>query len=162
MRVTFRQATLDDLDSLLRIEQQAFPAHVYHPINRRQFRYLLSRAQAEIWLAEQDSATGPQVCGAAILFFRKGATYARLYSIAVLPSGQGQGVGTALMEQVEARARAKGLRALRQEVRADNLTLINRHLRRGYRPYGQAADYYPDGSACLKLTKDLNQEPGHE
>ena len=122
----------------------------------------MTRAQAEIWLAEQASATGRQVCGAFVLFFRKGASYARLYSIAVLPSAQGQGVGAALMEQAEARARAKGLHELRQEVRANNHSLINRHLGRGYRPYGQTANYYPDGSPCLKLTKDLNKEPGHE
>lgn len=155
MRVTLRQATLDDLDRLLAIEQQAFPADLFHQISRRQYRYLLTRARAEIWLAALQGSADPLACGASILLFRKGADFARLYSIAVLPSGQGQGVGSALMAQAEDRARDRGLSALCQEVRADNQALIDRHRRNGYRPYGQTPAYYPDGTACLKLIKDL-------
>lgn len=62
-----RQAGLHDLDSLMLLEEMVFHAAEYHLIGRRQYRYFLQEANAEIWVVEIDG----QVRASAILFYQK-------------------------------------------------------------------------------------------
>jgi hypothetical protein len=41
------------------------------------------------------------------------------------------------------------------EIRADNRKLLDRYLGLGYSRYRDVADYYPDGSGCIKLKRNL-------
>lgn len=148
-----RQAHIGDSDTLYAIEQHVFETQSYHIITRRQYRYLLTKANADILLAEKK---GGESCGAAVLLYRKNADYARLYSVGVLAAYRGQGAGAALLRAAEERARQKGLREMRQEVREDNGALIARYRTNGYTPYGTSENYYPDGAACVKLKKDIS------
>lgn len=146
-----RQALVSDVDALCILERNVFDVTRFHLVSKRQFRYLLTKGNAEIWVADDDGS----ILGAAILFFRKNYAYGRLYSIAVDPSAQGGNVGRALFEAVENRVVAKGLKGMAQEVRADNERLLQRYLKIGYTVYGEEADYYPDGASCIKLRRDL-------
>jgi ribosomal protein S18 acetylase RimI-like enzyme len=74
-----RIATPLDVESLFRIENRSFLSDGF---STRTFRYLLSKANAT-------------------LLFSRGTSLARLYSIAVDPEHQGQGIGWSLLRAAE-------------------------------------------------------------
>lgn len=151
MEFLYRTATSSDLAALLQVESQAF---VHDRMNRRSFRWLLRRGNAAVVVAE--SAEG--LLGYALVLFRRGATVARLYSLALAPEARGRGLGGGLLEQAERCARQCGCRALRLEVRVDNPAAIGLYETRGYRRFGRHAGYYADGADAWRYEKPLAQE----
>jgi len=149
MSLIIRLATLSDVDSLCAIEQQSFAPSLYHLTSRRQFRYLINKGNAEIWLAELHG----QACGMAVLFFKANSRFVRLYSIAVLPAFQGRDVGLALFECAQKQGLHKKLMGLSLEIRSDNKKHYDRYRALGYKDVGTVEDYYPDHSPCIKLQK---------
>lgn len=141
-----------DIQSLVLIEQSAFDPSLYHLISVQQFRYILTKANAEIWIATSDST----ICGMYVLFFRQNSTYARLYSLAVTSAFQGGEVGKKLFVHAEKRVLEKGLTGMLQEVRADNDRLITRYIKLGYEIIGTVKNYYPDGVSGIKLKRDIH------
>lgn len=153
MNLTIRKAKIKDLDDLVEIEKSAFDQNYYYLISKSQFNYLLTKANAEIWLAFQ----GEVKCGMIVLLYRKNSHYARLYSISVLPDFQGRGIGNQLMAHGQKSIIAKGLKEIRQEVRSDNKKLIKKYKKDGFKIYVKQSKYYPDGVSCCKLKKNLNE-----
>jgi ribosomal-protein-alanine acetyltransferase len=147
MGSVIRPATLHDLDALLELEQ-AFPGD---RITRSSFRHLLTKAHADVFVFEQDG----KLLGNAVVLYRKGFHGARLYSVVVDPQARGQGVGAALLEQVENAAVRQRCVSIRLEVREDNAPAIRLYERHGYSVVGRTADYYQDHSAALRMSKRL-------
>ncbi|MBL8668036.1 MAG: GNAT family N-acetyltransferase, partial [Rhodospirillales bacterium] len=108
-----RPATADDIPILIDIENRAFASD---RISRRAFRYLLSKANAK---ALVETGADGAVRGYALLLFNRGTSLARLYSIAVDPRWQREGIGRTLLATAEAAARERGAAWMRLEVRAD-------------------------------------------
>ena len=152
MALSITPARMTDLDRLLAIEGAAFDSKLYVWMTRRQFAAHLASPRALILLA-RDSGVGP--VGYALCFRRRGTFYLRLYSLAVDPAFQGGRVGAELFQGVEDAARAEGL-GVQLEIRADNRKLLDRYLRLGYARYRDVADYYPDGSGCIKLKREMS------
>ena len=48
MNIDIRRATGSDLLELLTLEQAVFPPNLYHLINKRQYKYLLQKANADM------------------------------------------------------------------------------------------------------------------
>lgn len=146
--VPIRPATEADLAALVALEQQAFRGD---RMSRAQYRRHLRSAGASVLVA---TAAG-DLLGSALVFFRRGSTLARLYSIATAPAARGRGLGARLLAAAEAAARARGCRALRLEVRVDNPAAIGLYERAGYRRIGAYADYYDDGADAWRYEKPL-------
>lgn len=147
--VRVRRAELDDLDDLVALENASFAGD---RLSRAQYRRHLDSATARVLVA---SANHRHFLGTAVVFFRKGATAARLYSIATRPEARGKGVGTALLAASEAAARQRGCRALRLEVRADNAGAIRLYEQLGYRRIARLDGYYEDGAGGWRYEKAL-------
>lgn len=143
-----RPATLDDLDDLVLIENTTFETD---RISRRNFRYLLTKANASTLVEEQDGV----VRGYAMVLFHTGTSLARLYSYAVHPDWHRQGIGRSLVESVEALALEQECIALRLEVRRDNRASLSVFERLGYRYLQMVPDYYEDHAAALRFEKIL-------
>ncbi|MGD8547448.1 MAG: GNAT family N-acetyltransferase/peptidase C39 family protein [Thiohalophilus sp.] len=143
-----RPATPDDLDELVRIENVSF---VTDRFSRRNFRYLLTKANACTLVDEQDGC----LRGYVMLLFNTGTSLARLYSYAVDPDWRGQGVGQALVNAAEQEAMAHDCIALRLEVRRDNTASIRLFEKNGYRAIGTVEDYYEDHMDALRFEKSL-------
>lgn len=144
-----RLAGSQDLDNLVAIENQAF---ITDRFNRRSFRYLLTRANAETLLFEVSG----KVVGYVMLLFHKGTSLARLYSLAVLPNFQGQGIGRKLIEAAEKVASEHDCSSLRLEVRSDNQSGIRLYKAMGYRRFGKPVeDYYEDHMDAFRFEKRL-------
>lgn len=144
-----RRAEPRDLEALVMLETQVFD---YDRMSRAQFRRHLTSRSALILIAE----TGPTLLGAAVIFFRIGITYARLYSLASAPRARGRGVGAALLDAAEAAARERGADRIGLEVRTDNNGAISFYEKHGYHRLGCHKGYYDDGADAYRYAKNLS------
>ncbi|MDE2309185.1 MAG: GNAT family N-acetyltransferase [Xanthomonadaceae bacterium] len=147
--VRVRRAEASDLDDLVSLEQRTFDSD---RLSRAQYRRHLDSDSARVLVASADHR---HFLGSAVLFFRKGSAVARLYSLATQPDARGKGIGTALVEAVEAAAHRRRCRMLRLEVRADNTAAIALYERQGYRRTGFLEGYYEDGADGWRYEKPL-------
>ena len=144
-----RSAVVGDLSALLRLEEASFATD---RINRRQFRYLLTRGRATILVAEDQGA----ILGYVLVLFSSGTSVARIYSIAVAAQARGQGVGRGLVRAAEAAAWEQDRAYLRLEIRRDNLASQALFEGAGYRRFGVLSDYYEDHMEALRYEKALS------
>jgi [ribosomal protein S18]-alanine N-acetyltransferase len=143
-----RRATLADVDTLEAFETRVFAGD---RLSRRSFRYYVTTPTAVLRVMKQDGV----IAAYSLLAFRKGSAGARLYSIAVDPAFEGQGLGRALLKSAEKDARAAHCTTLRLEVRVDNKRAIALYEKNGYRRFGEIEDYYEDGATAICLKKGL-------
>ncbi|TVQ86057.1 MAG: GNAT family N-acetyltransferase [Chromatiaceae bacterium] len=153
--VALRPATLADLDALLALELASFSSD---RLNRRQFRHLLTRAQALLLVAtaaDQGNAPGAPLLGYVLVLLNRATAVARLYSIAVAAAARGRGIGRALVMAAEAATWNANRAWLRLEVRQDNPASQRLFERLGYRRFGVRADYYQDHMTALRYEKAI-------
>ncbi|MEO7073166.1 MAG: N-acetyltransferase [Rhodanobacter sp.] len=122
-------------------------------LSRAQYRRHLDSDSAQVLVA---SASHNHFLGAAVLFFRKRSTVARVYSLATQPQARGKGVGTALLRAAEHAARRRACHALRLEVNVRNAKAMRLYERLGYRRIGRYARYYQDGTDAWRYEKTLD------
>jgi len=146
-----RPAGLRDLEALLAIENSCFDLD---RLSRRSFRYMLTKAHATTLLYEDQAG----IRGYAMLLFNRGTSMARLYSIAVMESLRGQGVGQALVEAAENVALEHDCTYLRLEIRPDNRASQKLFGQLGYRQFGVHLDYYEDHMEALRFEKHLGDQ----
>ena len=155
-----RKAERKDLNALLALENRCFSTD---RLSRRSFRHFLAAQDAKdneqpsssLWLVLASDLPDAEVIAYGLLLFRRGTGLARLYSIAVSPAHQGQGIAGVLLETLEQEAAERHQVFMRLEVRQDNLTAIALYEKRGYRRFGMIKDYYEDGQAALRMEKRL-------
>ncbi|WP_416884916.1 GNAT family N-acetyltransferase/peptidase C39 family protein [Marinospirillum sp.] len=152
----WRSAELADLPALLALEQQAFQGD---RLTRRQLRWLIQKGHAQLDLLQIKKDACWQLAGYVLLLFHRGTSLARLYSLAVAPDWQGQGLGQLLLARAETLALAEGCAMVRLEVRQDNLVALKLYQQQGYRRFAQYADYYEDHSPAWRLQKRLRKAP---
>ncbi len=146
--VNIRHATTDDLDALMALETKAFPTDRF---TRRQYVYLLTRANADVLLAEIKHKVG----GCAVMLWRRKSATGRLYTIATDPAQQGRGIGTLLLGKCEESAHKRRCRRIALEVREDNDGAIAFYRRHGYAVEKKLPGYYADDIDGLSMVKTL-------
>ena len=142
-----RAAGLQDLDALVRLEEQAFQTD---RISRRSFRRFLHGSNDHLLVVEDRA-----VLGYILLLRRQGTRLARIYSICVDPASRGRGLAEQLIRAGEDAVRSAGSAYVRLEVRRDNETAIRLYRRLGYRVFDAIPDYYEDGAEALRLEKRI-------
>ena len=152
MTLFFRVALPGDVPALVALEQQCFTSD---RLSSRSFHWMISRAHGQLLVAEQDG----QLLGYALVLFRRGSAFARLYSIAIAAHARGLGLGRQLLSHVEACGVTHGCAHLRLEVRTDNPGALALYERNGYRRFAQVNDYYADHTPALRLEKTLVRPP---
>jgi len=149
-----RIANLTDLDCLCTLEKNTFDPLKYHILSRRQFRYLLTKGNADILVASYDRA----IVGVADLFYRKTSSLGRLYSLAVHPNFQKQSIGHLLFYTLEKTIKQKGLKGFLCELRQDQVRLLNFYTKLGCKQISILPNYYPDGMSGIKMKKLFEKE----
>lgn len=143
-----RPASLNDIDALVAIENLCFTTD---RLSRRNFRYMLTKAHAITLVDEQQGRIG----GYAMVLLQRGASLARIYSLAVLPEHRGLGLGRSLAEASEREAIEEGCVYMRLEIRHDNIASQGLFKQLGYRQFGSYHDYYEDHMDALRFEKLL-------
>jgi len=150
--IEIRQALLDDLDAIVKLECECFADD---RVSRRALRNFLRAPHRPIIAAVIDGDLG----GYALIALRKRASIARIYSIAVAERFARRGIGLALLRAAEKYALLNHRGSLRLEVRYDNAPAIALYEKFGFRQFGRHVDYYADGATALRYEKILAPDP---
>ncbi len=146
--LTFRNATLADVDDLITLENRCFQDD---RISRRSFRRFIEMPRDRLILALEDG----RIVGYSLVLMRANTRLARIYSLALAPELRGKGAGEALVQESEKQAAEAGRIIMRLEVRTDNTAAIRLYQRLGYRQFGTYRDYYEDHGDALRFERRI-------
>lgn len=144
--VEISPAQLSDLSALTELESQLFSSD---KINRRQFRYLITRARG----VTVKIATNDRLLGYMVLLTRRACSNLRIYSIGIHTEAQNRGYARKFLRYAEETAAADNCRSITLEVSEGNHSAITLYESLGYLRYGRKPEYYEDGSTALLFRK---------
>ena len=144
MNVTIRRMRADDLPAVLALEQEAFPEDAWSP---QMFAGELAQPQTRHYIVAETSGT---IVGYAGLC--AAGDQADVQTIAVRAGSQGNGIGTTLLGDLLATARARGGREVYLDVRVDNDRARRLYQRTGFTEVGVRRGYYrPSGTDAIVM-----------
>jgi [ribosomal protein S18]-alanine N-acetyltransferase len=145
--VNIREATPEDLDDLMRIEEESF----------REERF--SRDLLEMFVREEEFETLIcEVDGSAVGYsaaYIEPEVRSRILSLAVQKRYRGMGMARNLMREMEHRAMILRATSMTLEVRVNNAAAVNLYLEEGYQIRGTIPDYYAKGEDAFYMEKKL-------
>ncbi|MBU1233617.1 MAG: GNAT family N-acetyltransferase [Proteobacteria bacterium] len=141
-------ADLGDIPQLTALEEQSFSCD---RISRRQFRYLMTKANSIVVKAEHNG----MLTGYMVLLRRKTSRKLRIYSIGVTPSARNQGIARTMITYAEEMATKNNCCKLTLEVCEHNSAAVQLYKNTGFHQYGLKKNYYEDGCTALLLQKNL-------
>lgn len=153
--VSFRQATIDDLDMVVGIEKSSFSPD--EAFGRRQLRSLLLNQRGSVF--SDILLWGEDLAGWACWIGRRGSRVIRLYSVALLPSYQGKGIAEEYL-RMRLKEFARSYSFCHLEVRLSNERAFALYKRLGFTVKERLEGYYgnEDGYRMrldLRLYKSL-------
>lgn len=146
--LVLRPAELSDLDALAALEEEVFSGESVQ-IDRRQWRYLLTRALGAVIVAE----AGGVLAGALVLAHRREGRSLRIVSLGVAAQARRRGVARRLLVQSVDYARRLGLETIHLEVRADNLAARALYRKFGFDEVAELPDYYDTGEHGVRMER---------
>lgn len=144
-----RQMTLDDLDTVMKVENAAYPI----PWSRGVFTDCIQSKRNDCWLALVDG----QVCGHSVVSHVLDETH--LLNICVAPEFAGNGLGRVFLRLLIEQAVKRGSTCFYLEVRVSNKAAINLYFSEGFNEVGVRPSYYPSESGredALLMTRELS------
>ncbi|NUZ11283.1 peptidase C39 family protein [Pseudoalteromonas sp. McH1-7] len=144
--LVLEKAVPQDLNDLSALEQQCFSAD---KLSRRQLKHYINFEHSLLLTAK----LAGELVGYGLLWLHQGTRLARLYSLAVSPQHQGQGIARQLMSELETKAGEFGWLYVRLEVAKRNTSAIGLYKRMGYRVFGEYQNYYADQDDALRMQK---------
>ena len=150
---SFRLARTHDIESLLLIEKLTFSSHHYRLLSTADYNHFLSTNNASVWVVEMEKTP----CASMILSHKTHAVFAQIESLVVRPKCQKKGLELLLIQLAEKFLVDHGIYKLNLSVRSDNIRLIERYKRHGFKIDQKIHCFYPDNEACFRLIKQLPQ-----
>ncbi len=98
---------------------------------------------------------GESVLGAASMLLMEESMTARLITLAVVPEHRCRGAGRLLLETLQERAAALGIRRMTLEVNIFNVPGVNLYLHNGFRIVGVFKDYYGKGKDAYYMERRI-------
>ncbi len=135
-----------DMQAILSIEYKCFE----DPYPLSLLNHLYAMHPDGFLVAEADG----KIVGYVIGVIRWGAT-GHILAIATDPPYQRRNIGSALMEHIISRLRAKGAKLVRLEVRRSNVKAQQFYLKLGFRQREEIPYYYEDGEAAVTMDYEL-------
>ncbi len=148
--IKFRTAKINDISTLVKIEQECFS---YDQLTQANFKHIIQKANADFSLILYSG----EIAGYGILFYRKGTSLCRLYSIAISPRFRGKGLGDKLLTHLEHLAKEGDSTYLRLEVKEENKAGIELYQKHGFVKFLEKEDYYEDHSLALCFEKKIQK-----
>lgn len=151
--MTLRDATADDLDAIMAIEERSFPTDAW---SRETMAAELASPHGRYLVDEHDDA----IIGYGGVRALRGSADADIQTIALLAEHRGQGRGRTLLRALLAAAAARGAREVFLEVRADNPAAEGLYLAEGFEEIGRRPRYYqPDDVDAIVMRLELRRHP---
>jgi [ribosomal protein S18]-alanine N-acetyltransferase len=147
VNLTLRSNTPEDFDTLHEIDQLCYEDEVAY--SKRELRAYLRFRGSDCVVAEADGA----IAGFCISARQGERGY--IVTIDVLPQFRRLHVGTALLQEIERRLVANGVREVALETATDNESAVAFWKKHGYRSRGIREGYYPNGRDAFAMAKAL-------
>lgn len=130
--LTFRPMTLDDVDTVIRLENQVYQ----FPWTDRIFKDCI-RVGYDCWMADLENT----VVAHAVISVAAGESH--MLNLSVTENLQGKGIGKQFVQFLLNIARNKRAQIMMLEVRPSNVRAINCYNSAGFNEIGCRKDYYP-------------------
>ena len=153
MKTNIRESETNDLDFLEELEKSCFPK--FSQSTRRAIRYSITSPLQKVIIAENQNGKEKKPAGSATFYIY--AKTLRIFSIAVLPSFQGQGIGKQLLEHAINLARSKKISRISLEARKSDIQLIQFYKNAGFKTTGELPDYYIKGEHAVRMVLHLDE-----
>jgi glutathione synthase/RimK-type ligase-like ATP-grasp enzyme/ribosomal protein S18 acetylase RimI-like enzyme len=147
MLISIRRSTQNDLSLLEEIERTCFPE--FQQSSRRTLRLSLSSSAQEVWVAE--IKMGKKKVPAGIMVLHLHPRTLRVFSIGVLNSFQGKGIGARLITHACNLAMASGYERISLEARSNDTHLIEWYEKAGFVVSELLPDYYMKGEDAKRM-----------
>jgi len=131
-----RKIIPDDLGKIIELERKCFNENAAY--NPRQLKYLITIANSSC-LGEAIHET---LRGFVIVLYKKGTVVAGIETLNVDPIFQGNGIGKKLLEAAEEDMYPNGIKKIRLEVSAGNVSAIKLYEKSGFRKIKMLKNYY--------------------
>lgn len=151
MNIKIRRSSISDLGFLEKTEREAFEG--FQQSTKRSLKQSLQSAHQQVWIAETQAGNKPEPAGCLILYFYPKRI--RIFSIAVLKSFSGKGMGNELLKKAETIAREQNKTLISLEVNKQNTKLQEWYKKAGYLVKEELPDYYGEGLDGIKMEKVL-------
>ncbi len=148
MSVDVREMAYADLDGVVALEEATFPS----PWSRATFADELARPHSRGWLVAEEAGVLVGYGGVMVVDGE-----AHLMNIAVRSDRRREGVASALLDELVARARELGADRVTLEVRAESDEPIAFYRSRGMQLAGRRAGYYGPGVDALIMSADIDE-----
>jgi len=150
MNLHFRMAQMEDVDILLKLEQEAFP--IFQQSDRKKLNKGIKSSFQEILIVES-SGTIKQPIGSIVLYKYKHTL--RIYSIALFGAYRKKGLGHELLQYIKEYALQKHYSQITLEVRKRNCKLVAWYESKGFEIVSELIDYYKPGENAFKMQINL-------
>jgi glutathione synthase/RimK-type ligase-like ATP-grasp enzyme/ribosomal protein S18 acetylase RimI-like enzyme len=154
MNLKFEKATKKDIPFLEKIEQLCFPD--FQRTSQRMLRLSISSPFQSVLICKVKYQKAWIKSGSLIFHHYKHTL--RLYSIAVLPDYQGDGLGGKFMDYCIEQARARGYERISLEAYEENQLLIDWYKKFGFVQTELIPDYYEAGKNAVKMKLQIKTE----
>lgn len=144
----YRKAKLEDINRLVEIENLSFD---YDQLDAKNFRYFIHKGHCDLVVQIKNDV----ITAYCLLLYRHGTKPARIYSIAVHHDFLGQGLGKALMTELEVFTKQHERYLIRLEVKVSNHAAITLYQKMGYEHFATKTAYYANNEDALCLQKQL-------
>lgn len=150
LSITVQHASLNDLETLYKIEKGCF---THEAFSKEQIAYFLKAPNAVSLVAQVDGETAGFILGL-IEQYRK-SLGGHIYTIDVASKYRRMGVGLKLLEEIEKDFIKKGAEACLLEVRINNQAARKLYQKHGYIELGKLNNYYARAIHGIRLEKKL-------
>lgn len=131
-QLTFRPMTLDDVDTVMHLENQVYQ----FPWTDRIFKDCI-RVGYDCWMADLENT----IVAHAVISVAAGESH--MLNLSVIENLQGKGIGKQFVQFLLNIARNKRAQIMMLEVRPSNVRAINCYNSAGFNEIGCRKDYYP-------------------
>jgi glutathione synthase/RimK-type ligase-like ATP-grasp enzyme/ribosomal protein S18 acetylase RimI-like enzyme len=153
MKTNIRESELNDLDFLEALEKSCFPK--FQQSTRRAIRYGITSPLQRVIIAELLNGKEKKTVGSATFYLYSKTL--RIFSIAVLPVFQGQGIGKQMLEYAINLARSRKISRISLEVRKLEQHLVQFYQNAGFTTKEELPDYYMKGEHGLRMVLQLEE-----
>ena len=147
MALTLRSYEPRDFNALYRLDQSCFPAGISY--SKTTLRYFLTIAPADCVVAEEEGKI------AGFIVSEENPPLAHIITLDVTERHRRSGIGTALLQKIEANLAARGVRSILLETAITNEAAVAFWQRHGYRIEATLKRYYLGRLDAYEMRKIL-------
>jgi ribosomal-protein-alanine acetyltransferase len=148
LSITIQRATINDLETLYRIERECFTIEAF---SKQHLSYLLENSNAVSLVAQINNAIAGFIIG--LIHRHDEEITGRVYTLDVAVKYRRKGVGLKLLDEIERIFVERGAKICYLEARKDNVAALELYRKHGYAEVEELKDYYKGAHGVLLKKK---------